>query len=131
MNPGSSEPGKGPENSPQEAIMEQMRKMYKEVQNLKSQLHSANATIEAMQQQQGNTPRFGGSSAQKILVSKPHKFSGKPNENLESFLGHMDSYLSQAPVHQHLDIAVSYLVDDAYDWCRVMNSMEPIRSWAA
>ncbi len=113
MNSGRGDPGKGPENSLQEAIMEQMRKLYEEMQNLKSQLHSANAAIEAMQQQQGKTSRFGGSSAQKILVSKQHKFSGKPSENLESFLGLMDFYLSQAPVHQHLDIAVSYLVDDA------------------
>eukprot|EP00171_Calliarthron_tuberculosum_P016938 IDg16938t1 len=111
-------------------MMEQIRVMYEELQNMKTQLTSANATIDSMKQSQENASRLGGSSHEKNFVNKPHKFSGKPSENLESFLGHMDLYLSQTPIHQHLDIAVSYLMDDAYNWCRVMNSIEPIRSWA-
>ncbi len=45
MNPYCGGPGKGVENAPQEAILEQMWKMYEGVQNLKSQLQSANAKI--------------------------------------------------------------------------------------
>lgn len=63
------------------------------------------------------------------FVNKPNDFSGKSEDCVPSFIGHVELYLENVPSHQHLNVAVSYLTDDTFNWYQVMKQNGNIQSW--
>lgn len=63
------------------------------------------------------------------FVKKPNDFSGKSNECVESFIGNVDLYLEQVPSNQQVNVAVSYLTEDAFNWYQTMKQNGNVNSW--
>lgn len=107
-------------NPNESQMFAKMQEMFNEIQFLKTEVEKAKCSQNSnmiMTQPNGR------------LFNKPKPFTGKVTESIESFIGHVELYLYQAPEHLKLSIAVSFLEEDAFLWYSAMTSSDQIATW--
>lgn len=72
---------------------------------------------------------MGPRANSKSLVNKPESYSARSAQSLDSFIGHMDLYISQTLEDFKLHVASSFLNGPAYERYKVISQDSSSTSW--
>ena len=103
-------------------LQSQMAQIQGEKAQLSSALHQANQSSTDLQLKLHTQGSSRGMNKAFMIIRKPKPFRGKGS--IQSWVVHMDNYVSHATVDKKLAIAVSFLEGNAHEWWIVHSTME-------